>query len=99
MMPGFLRFTAIVLGVMAFAVVLFACGEVGACGACALACCPRADRIERPLDVLARVLGSCKECVTGIRPITAIVSLPASDGSGGHALHALFGPQVAQLRV
>lgn len=98
-MFALMRFTAIALSVLVFAVVFSVCGEAVACGGCAHPCCLRADRIERSRDqVVSRLLPVLREALP-MKPDALSVAWRTDVGLR-HELQALsLDPTAAQLRI
>lgn len=84
-MVGLMRFTAIALCLLVFAVVFSVCGEAVACGTCGDACCLKADRTERRDGMISRSITACSErCTLMVRFSQAAVGpfVPPPGASG-----------------
>jgi len=101
--PGmftFLRFTAIALSVLVFAVVLTVCGEAVACGGCVHACCVKTDRPDRRKDgVVADIVKAFDRLIQAVRPKSSIAMVPPLERAWSPPMTPLLASKVAQLRI
>lgn len=94
-----MRFVAITLGVLVFAVVLLICGEAMACDSCAHACCAKVDRAERPGDVSSRTSKVHSDTVCANTPALGLAEPSVLSSGSQSATPFLLVMQAAPLRI
>lgn len=95
-----LRFTAIALSVLVFAVVLTVCGEAVACGSCVHACCVKTNRPDQREDgVVAGIVKACDRLIQAVRPTSSIVMAPLLERVWSPPVAPLLASKTAQLRI